>query len=277
MDNDGAGQRERPRPQGEGVLSRRPRLVYVVTAPVTAHVLLRGQLAFMLDAGFEVTVVCAPGPELDEVAARERVAVIPVAMEREIAPAADAVSLGRLVRVLRDLEPDIVNTSTAKAGLLGGLAAVVARVPIRIYLARGSRAETTHGLKRSVLGLTERTTLACAHHVICVSESLRERLVGAGIAPSGKTRVLGAGASNGIDVERFSRTAERAQQAAAIRVRHSIPADAPVIGFIGRPVADKGITELLDAFAAIRADQPAVHLLVIGAGFAGDAMAPGIT
>lgn len=250
--------------------------MYVVTAPVTANVLLRGQLAFMREAGFDVSVVSSPGPELDAVAKREHVDVVSVAMEREIAPAADLGSLARLVRVIRDLEPDILNASTAKAGLLGGLAGAAARVPIRIYLARGSRAETTHGLKRSVLGATERTTIACAHEVICVSESLRDRLVQTGLAPAAKTRVLGSGASNGIDVERFFRTPERVQQAGEIRARAKIPADAPVIGFIGRPVADKGITELLDAFDVIRTELPTAHLLFIGAGFAGDAMAPGI-
>lgn len=276
MDDDGTGEPERAREQGEGVLTRRPRLVYVVTAAVTANVLLRGQLAFMREAGFDVTVICTPGPQLDAVAAREHVGVVGVAMEREIAPAADALSFVRLVRVLRELKPDIINASTAKAGLLGGLAAVAARVPIRIYLARGSRAETTRGLKRTVLGATERTTIACAQHVICVSESLREHLVATGVAPAAKTRVLGSGASNGIDADRFSRTEERIQQAAEIRARHGIPSGAPVLGFIGRPVADKGIGELLDAFAAIRAELPETHLMFIGAGFAGDAMASGI-
>lgn len=275
MDLYGRNQRRHSCAQGEGFL-RRPRLVYVVTAPVTAHVLLRGQLAFLRDSGFDITVISSPGPQLDAVSAREGVDVIGVPMEREISPSADTRSLANLVRVLRKLQPDIVNASTAKAGLLGGLAARVVRVPIRIYLARGSRAETTQGVKRTVLRATERTTIACAQHVICVSESLREYLVAEGLAPGTKTRVLGAGASNGIDVSRFSQSTERAQQAAEIRAQLAIPADAPVIGFIGRPVADKGVSELLDAFDLVRAEVPAARLLFIGAGFAGDAMADGI-
>jgi glycosyltransferase involved in cell wall biosynthesis len=241
--------------------------VFIVTTPVTANVLLRGQLAFLRESGFEITVISSPGPELELVGRRERVDVVAVPIAREIEPAADAVSLARLVAVLRKLEPDIVNASTAKAGLLGTLASMIVRVPIRIYLQRGSRTETVHGLKRMVLGTTERTVCACAHHVICVSDSLRRYLVANQYAPAHKCSVLGAGSSNGIDVERFSRTSERIRQAAQLRSELEIPADAPVIGFIGRPVADKGISELLASFAAVRRELPAARLLFIGAGF----------
>src|SRR4051812_10510708 len=61
---------------------RRPRLVYVVTHPVTADLLLRGQLAFMREQGFDVTVIAAPGPELERVREREQVMTIAVPMER---------------------------------------------------------------------------------------------------------------------------------------------------------------------------------------------------
>ncbi|HEX4354828.1 MAG TPA: hypothetical protein VHZ95_17980, partial [Polyangiales bacterium] len=65
------------------------KLVYLVTVPATANVLLRGQLAYMRERGFDVTVVSAPGPELDTVARREGVRTVAVPMEREIAPRAD--------------------------------------------------------------------------------------------------------------------------------------------------------------------------------------------
>ena len=241
-----------------------------MTVPVTADVLLRGQLAFMRERGFDVTVISSPGPELERVAEREGVRVIGVPIAREISLGGDARSLARLTRALRSLAPAIVNASTAKAGLLGMVAARITRVPVRIYLLRGLRLETEHGVKRSVLAATERIAAASAHRVICNSESLREHYVADGFASAERCTVLGEGSSNGIDVARFAVTHQRRREASMLRHELGIPAEAPVIGFVGRPVADKGIGELLAAFAELPAD---ARLVIVGAGFAGDRMA----
>ena len=247
----------------------KPRLVLVVTVPVTANVLLRGQLAY-LGERFDVTVISSPGPDLDEVERREHVRVVAVPIEREIAPQADAASLVRLTRELRALRPHIVNASTAKAGLLGMMAAKGLRVSARIYQLRGLRLETEAGVKRAVLGATERVAAACAHRVWCNSESLRTVYVAAGFASAQKCSVLGAGSSNGVDVERFTATPVHRARSLALRRELGIADDAPIVGFVGRPVADKGIAELLSAFDRVREAIPRTRLIVVGAGFAGD-------
>jgi hypothetical protein len=56
-----------------------------------------------------------------------------VPMRREIAPLSDLVALFRLWTLLRSLRPAVVNVSTPKMALLGGIAARLARVPHRIY------------------------------------------------------------------------------------------------------------------------------------------------
>ncbi len=252
------------------------RLAFVVTVPATANVLLRGQLGYLREAGFDVTVISSPGPELEAVERRERVRVIGVPMEREISPAADARSLVQLTRELRRLQPDIVNASTAKAGLLGMVAAAAVGVPTRIYLLRGLRLETEHGVKRAVLGATERIAAACAHRVWCVSDSLRAAYVAASYAPAAKCGVVGGGSSNGVDVARFAPTMARRSEASVLRLQLGIAANAPVIGFIGRPVADKGIRELLAAFELVRHASPTARLAIVGAGFAGDQLELGL-
>jgi glycosyltransferase involved in cell wall biosynthesis len=246
------------------------RLVYLVTVPVTANVLLRGQLAYLRGRGFDITVISSPGPELDEVAEREGVRTIAIPMARDIEVHTDAIALARITRTLAALNPDIVNASTSKAGLLGSIAAATLRVPVRVYLLRGLRLETERGVKRAVLGVAERVAVSCAHEVVCVSESLRERFVADGFASAARCRVLGAGTSNGIDVARFALTDARRAEARRLRGELGIPDTAPIIGFVGRPVADKGIRELLAAFAQVRARHPNAYLLLVGAGFAGD-------
>lgn len=247
---------------------RRPRLIYLVTHSISARLLLAGQLAYMRAAGFDVTVIASPGPDLDVVARREGGDVIPVAMERAMRPAADARALVHLTAILRRLSPDVVNASTPKAGLLGMLAARALAVPVRIYLLRGLRLETEVGWRRAILGGTERLAAACAHDVVAVSASLRDGFVGAGLAPAAKVRVLGAGSSNGVDVERFAATAEVRAAAIAVRRRLGLAEGAPVIGFLGRLAKDKGIVELLDAFDRVRARRPETRLVLVSADLA---------
>lgn len=252
------------------VASRRPRLVYAVTHPVTADVLLRGQLSFMREQGFDVSVVSAPGPELDRVAEREGVRVVPVPMMRNVDLRRDPISLARMTAALRALRPDIVNASTPKAGLLGMIASRALRIPVRIYLLRGLRLETAHGTLRRVLATTERIASSCAHEVPCVSESLMRAVVEGGYVARSKASVVGKGASNGIDPERWQRTPERVR-AGRQRLREAgIADDAEIIGFVGRFDPDKGIVDLIDAFTRLRSDRPKARLVLIGGGYAGD-------
>src|SRR6476620_7621434 len=107
-----------------------PRIVHVVTSDVSAG-LMRGQLKFLQEQGFDVTLISSPGEWLEEAGRMENVKTVELPMAREIAPWKDLVSLWRLWRAMRTLRPAIVNVGTPKAGLLGGCAAWVARVPCR--------------------------------------------------------------------------------------------------------------------------------------------------
>jgi glycosyltransferase involved in cell wall biosynthesis len=247
-----------------------PRLVYLVTVPITADTFMRGQLAYMRELGFDVTVISSPGPELDRVAARENVRTIAVPMARPISLRTDPTSLARVTRELRALRADIVNASTPKAALLGMIAAKALRVPVRIYLMRGLRLETTTGNLRRILATTERITAACAHYVVCNSGSLRRAAIDGGYVSPSKVAMVGAGSSNGVEVERWTRTPERVAAGRVHLAPHGITDEDEVIGFVGRFDPDKGIVDLLDAFASIRRARPRAKLLLIGGGFADD-------
>lgn len=241
-----------------------PRLVLLVTHPMTARYLLRGQLRYLAEQGFEVILVTSPGADLEGIETREGVRIFTVPMAREISPWRDLVTLVRLTRLLRRLAPDLVNAGTPKAGLLGMLAARRARVPIPLYTLRGLRLETARGLKRRLLAWAERMAARAAHRVIAVSPSLRERFLELGLAPAEKVGVAGLGSSNGIDPERFAVTPERRDQARALRRELGISEDAPVVGFVGRLTGDKGVVELIEAFDRIRAEIPETRLLMLG-------------
>jgi len=249
---------------------RRPRLLYITTHGKAALGLMRGQLAMLRDRGFDVTVVASPSWELDDVATREGVPTIAVPMNREISPLRDLVALHRLVRVIKRIRPDVVNAGTPKAGLLGMIASRIANVPARVYVLRGLRLETTSGLKRLLLKTTERIASACAHQVVCVSDSMRQVYVAQNLAPAWKCMIPGPGSSNGIDVSRFEQTDARLKSARDIRRKFGIPRDAPVIGFVGRLTRDKGIVELAEAFRSVLHSHPEARLLLVGEFESGD-------
>lgn len=245
-----------------GATPVKARIMYIVTQPITADYLLRGQLRHVRDAGFEVAVCTSPGPSLERVAEREGVEVLAVKIPREIAPFADLGALFRLVRVLRRWRPTIVNAGTPKAGLLGMLAARIVGVPVRLYTLRGLRLESKSGIARSLLNATERLAARCAHRVLAVSPSLAERAIELGIANDSKLRVLGQGGSNGVSLERF--TVPTPAEKNAKRVHFGLDPNGPVIGFVGRLTRDKGIADLVAAIGALHESLPNAQLLVVG-------------
>lgn len=244
--------------------------MYVVTHSVTVDTLLRGQLSFMREQGFDVSVVSSPGPELRRVREREGVTTYAVPIARAIHPVEDLRSVWALRGVLARVRPHILNASTPKAGLLGMLAAQTAGTPARIYMLRGLRLETATGKLRQVLALTERVATTCAHEVVCVSPSLARAAIEGGYAPAAKTRVVADGTSNGVDVARFVKTPKRIQEGRARLEEVGVDAGEDVIGFVGRFDKDKGLAFLLDAFAKLRETHPRARLVLIGAGFADD-------
>jgi glycosyltransferase involved in cell wall biosynthesis len=240
------------------------RLVCMTTAPNAAYWHMRGQLKWMKDREYDVTLITSPGPEFDWIGEREGVRVIPVPMAREINPQADAVALPQLIKLFRELKPDVLNAGTPKASLLGLIAGQLTGIPVRIYTLRGLRLETATGVKRTILTRTERISAACAHEVVCVSGSLRTRALELKLAPAWKTVVLGGGSSNGVDVERFRATPALLAEAATLRETLALPDGAFVIGFVGRFTKDKGIIELFQAFESLYSKNPLHRLLLVG-------------
>ncbi len=242
----------------------RPRLVLGVNSSLAVG-FLRGQLQYFQHRGFDVIVLCPKRRRGEwEVPMPKGIPIIEVPMEREISPLRDFISACRLWRAIRSLRPAVTNVGTPKAGLLGGLAAWLNRVPCRFYTLHGLRFETTKGLKRRLLIYAERLACRFAHRVVCVSHSVREKAIASGLASRERTVVLGSGSCNGVDASRFAVTPRRMRQAAELRQQLGIPAQAPVMLFVGRLTCDKGIPELIEAFLQLHKQFQDLRLLLVG-------------
>ena len=232
---------------------------------------LQGQPEYFQNSGFDVTVLRPEKRSGEwEVPRPDGVRVLEVPMEREISPVRDIRSICHLWGILRTLRPTVTNVGTPKAGLLGGFAAWLNRVPCRFYTLHGLRFETTTGLRRKLLILAERLACRFAHRVVCVSHSVREKAIASGLVDRERALIFGAGSCNGVDVARFAPTQQRIWRAAELRRQFGIPADAPVALFVGRLTCDKGIAELIEAFLQLENRIPNLRLLLVGSFEDGD-------
>lgn len=240
------------------------KLLHITTVPQTLN-FLKGQVGYMKRQGFDVHALSSPGDFLRQFGDREQVTVHAVEMPRRITPLQDLLAVFRLWYCLHRIRPHIVHASTPKGGLLGSISAWLAGVPVRIYHMRGLPLMTATGYKRWLLWWSEKVSCLLADQVICVSHSLRDVAVSEGLCPASKIKVLLGGSSNGVDATgRYNPNCFDAGVGQAIRRQYGIPADAPVVGFVGRLVRDKGISELVEAWNLLRDEFPHLHLLIVG-------------
>jgi len=241
------------------------RLVHITTVPGSLG-FVRGHVGYAKSKGLDVHAVSSPGELLTQFASDEKVPVHAVDMPRRITPLRDLVAIARLCRVFRAVHPHIVHSHTPKGGMLGMISAWITRVPVRIYHIHGLPMITAKGYKRVLLSWSEKAACTLAHQVLCVSHSIRDVAIAEGLCPSAKIKVLLNGSINGVDAEgKFNPSRFDEHARAQTRSSYGIPADAVVIGFVGRIVHDKGLVELVEAWKSLRGEFSDLNMLVVGA------------
>ena len=170
-------------------------------------------------------------------------------------PGQDPWALLRLVRLLRHLRPLIVHSRNWPA-VDAIPAARVARVPLVVHGEHGREVADPEGrdLRRNRI---RRALAPLVHHFVTVSADLRRWLIEDVRVPAAKVTAI----HNGVDLSRFGRAGKLES-----RMRLSLPADASIVGTVGRldPVKDQA--GLIRAFAQVRAQHPAALLVVAGDG-----------
>lgn len=242
-----------------GCLNPGPTILVITTIPETMESFFIPQLRSLHQAGFDVRVASSPGPALDRLPLEEGTARYGVPIERSPHPWRDLVSLWRLFRLMLRVHPQIVHAHTPKAGLLGMAAALLARVPVRLYTVHGLPLLTRTGLRRRMLEIVERASGRLATQSYAVSESVRALL--AELNLNQRAIILGSGSCGGVDIERFR---PQPELRAAVRNRYGIPRDAIIVTFVGRLSVDKGIVVLAEAWPRLADQMPELHLLLAG-------------
>jgi glycosyltransferase involved in cell wall biosynthesis len=178
---------------------------------------------------------------------------------REIQPVADVRAFLGLVRLIRDFRPAIVHTHTAKAGLLGRLAARVAGVPVVVHTFHGHVLRGYFGpVKTAFFRRLEARLGRLADAIVAVSEAVKQDLVTLGVAAEDRIRVVPLG----LDLEPFTAPL----RPGALREGWDVPADAPLVGMVGRLVPIKDVPTFLDAARRVREVRPRCRFVLVGDG-----------
>jgi glycosyltransferase involved in cell wall biosynthesis len=245
------------------------KLLRTATVSMSLNVLLKGQLRFFQNNGFDVTCVSSYSPELYAFGLREGVRVRVVEMTRKISPFYDLYSLWRMYLLIKEIRPDIVHSHTPKAGIISMLAARIAGVPVRLHTVAGLPLMETRGIKKLILKSVEFLIYLCCTKVLPNSFGLQDYILKERLVNRDKAKVLGNGSSNGIDTEFFSVLSISSQTIASIKLNLGICDSDFVFLFVGRLVKDKGINELVEAFLNVYETtnsvyRPNVKLLLVG-------------
>jgi glycosyltransferase involved in cell wall biosynthesis len=178
---------------------------------------------------------------------------------REIAPLRDARALLGLHRLVRRWRPAIVHTHTAKAGLLGRLAARLAGVPVIVHTYHGHVLRGYFSPRRTALFRWLETRLATvADAIIVVSDAVKQDLVDLAVAPAEKIRVVPLG----LELSHLAGPLPRG----VLRTAAGIPKDAPLVGMVGRLVAIKDVPTFLQAARLVREAGHDVRFALVGDG-----------
>lgn len=238
------------------------RMCIMTTVPITLVFFYSGLLDYLIDKGFEVTVITSPDEQFsDKLSSRAHYAFIP--MFRGISPIQDLRALVRILRVLRNGKFDIIQYCSPKAAFLGSIASWLCRVPVRLYLMWGIYYTGQAGLLRMVMKMVEKLTCFFSTHVSPDSYGNYHLAISEGLCPAGKISVVGEGSASGIDLDRFN-PARLKNKRIELRSNLNIPVDSLVIGFVGRLCGDKGINELVLVFRDLVQENEKLYLLLVG-------------
>ncbi|MCX7749872.1 MAG: glycosyltransferase family 4 protein [Clostridia bacterium] len=210
---------------------------------------------------YDVTVVCSYDLVTDRLRTKGY-KIHNIEIDRRIDPFKNLKSIIGLYKLMKKEKFDIVHVHTPVAGILGRIAAKLARVPVVIYTAHGFYFhDNMKRLKKNIFIAVEKLGGLLSHYIFTQSMEDYHTAIEKGIIKKSKITAIG----NGVDIEKFSmERIEREKSPEHIREQLGIKKDEIVVGIIGRVVKEKGYMEWVQAAEDIIKKYPFVKFLAVG-------------
>jgi glycosyltransferase involved in cell wall biosynthesis len=163
----------------------------------------QGYVASLLPAlagEYDVIVGAHDGAFVREAAERSGVEFVHLEqLRRPISPWRDLRGFVELYRLLRRHRPDVLHASSSKAGVIGRVAAVAARVPVRIFTVHGWAFSAHSGAAAVLYRWADRIAGRATTATICVSQRGRMEGLRARTCRADRTIVI----PNAVDVDAY--------------------------------------------------------------------------
>jgi glycosyltransferase involved in cell wall biosynthesis len=163
----------------------------------------QGYVASLLPAlagEYEVTVGAHGGAFVREAAEQSGVEFVHLEqLRRPISPWRDLRGFAELYRLLRRQRPVLLHASSSKAGVIGRLAAVAARVPVRVFTVHGWAFSAHSGAASALYRWADRIAGSTTTATICVSQRERDDGLNARTCRADRTVVI----PNAVDVDAY--------------------------------------------------------------------------
>ncbi|ARU61902.1 hypothetical protein CBW65_13315 [Tumebacillus avium] len=206
------------------------------------------------EVGLTVTVACPQ--EMRGERELQGVSSVPLEIIDSVSPMKDMLAVRQLVKLLRDQPFDLVHLHGAKAGLVGRIALRSLPTPPPCVYTVHNQVLPRGGLVKRVLNTLERRLAPETDRVIAVSRRLEQDVVARHGIPPWRAVTIHNGVDHAALLPR-----EHARQILGCE-----DSDRLIIGAIGRMVAEKGFSTLLEAFTILLARGVDAELVLIGDG-----------
>jgi glycosyltransferase involved in cell wall biosynthesis len=179
---------------------------------------------------------------------------------RAISPLCDYRAYVGIKKLLREIKPDVVHTHSAKAGILGRLAARACGVPAIVHSIHGAPFwDEQNPITRWFYQQCERYAEKTCDAFICVADAMTDLMVNAGVAPREKFTTI----YSGMEVETFTESAKFRDET---RRQLGFSADDIVVGKAARLFNLKGHEFVIEAAADVLRECPKVKFMFVGDG-----------
>jgi len=231
-----------------------------MSSPFVLRVFLQPQITELAKV-FDITIITYEGGEDVVEALNIEAEVKHIKIERNISFWRDLMTLIRLYFFFRKKRFSVVQTLTPKPGMLGCVAAWLARVPVRVHWCLGQVWATKLGAYRFILKVADRLTALAATQLFVDSQSQLDFLIAERVVSPAKACVILHGSICGVDCNRFAPNPERR---AVFRKELGIPETSTVFLYMSRLTKDKGALVMADAFRLFASEAKDAFLIIVG-------------
>ena len=238
------------------------KICFVTTISMTLNAFIVDTAKYLHEhGGFDITFICDTDEEFESTLP-DYIKYIPVPMKRGI-NLSGLIAISKLRSIFMKEKFDVVQYSTPNASCYASIAAIMVKIPVRLYCQWGIVYVGFSGLKRKVFKAIEK--MICYFSTWIEPDSFgnlnfsREE----GLYTEKKSSVVWNGSASGVNLNKFD-IEHKDRWRKEIRSKYGVGENTFVFGFVGRITRNKGVNELFAATKKFLEEKQDSVLMLIG-------------